>query len=83
MLGGEGAREGAERPGAERRRSGNGNGYGPMLEEREALGRDGEGEKGEGLAAPRADVLADMEAFRREVDELRERYRQGRGEPLL
>jgi len=33
----------------------------------------------DGLTRPAADVLADMEAFQREVDELRERYGKGGG----
>jgi hypothetical protein len=31
------------------------------------------------IARPTADVLADMEAFQREIDELRERYGRGGG----
>jgi hypothetical protein len=31
------------------------------------------------VAKPAADVLADMEAFQREIDELRERYGRGGG----
>jgi hypothetical protein len=31
------------------------------------------------IARPTADVLADMEAFQREIDELRERYGKGGG----
>ena len=33
----------------------------------------------DGMARPAADVLADMEAFQREIDELREKYGRGGG----
>jgi len=70
-------REGEERPGPERRRSGTEDG--PIFEE-EADGTDVAGaEDGDALRAPPSDVLADMEAFRREVDELRERFSRGEG----